>query len=242
MPIGKVAVYLALLLVAPPAPLAWAGPDAGAFLCHITHLSNPRDERLRRMQLVDAFESVTAVTRQMHHYCNAASIDGAEIGNPDVHYLTYLFQQSPAHRPVNGLVADDLFGSVTMSAREPQLLMIPASGPDGRVAPANPYKCYRLDFDGFGKNPLVYVEDAFTTPPKLIKVRKPRFLCNPVDIDGKGIREPAPQLTCYRHVAKRPAPDDVPVRNLGVADDLGERDLDAGKDDLLCVPTVITQP
>ena len=223
-----------LLVAAGTRPVAGAGPDN--FLCHISHESTPRSTPLGSVHLVDPFETADAVVDRPHHVCNPASINGSTITDPNVQLVTYLFEQVQPHSPVE-LATKDLFGRVKMTTNFPQLLIVPATDDTGTI---DRFKCYRLDYDHF-RNPYVWVEDAFTTPPRRIKVRKPRFVCNAVDMNGSGTLDPTRHLICYRHVPKIPAPPDVTVPDVQVDDDFGDHSLDAGKDDLLCVPATIQQ-
>lgn len=63
-----------------------------------------------------------------------------------------------------------------------------------------------------------------------------RFLCNPVDKNGEGIKTPSGHLLCYRVKA---AVDHTKVIGLiNTANQFGIETMDTRKEELLCVPAL----
>jgi hypothetical protein len=98
------------------------------------------------------------------------------------------------------------------------------------------FKCYKVKVDknagpAFPKDVGTAVYDQFdSTGTRFLRVKKPFELCNPVDKNGEGIKEPNRRIVCYK---VKPATDQKKVR---VSNQFGIEELDLGKEKLLCVP------
>lgn len=91
------------------------------------------------------------------------------------------------------------------------------------------FKCYRVKGARFARA-QVEVETQFGS--QQVDVKKPRYLCKPVDKNGEGIHGPSTRLMCYKLRAARPqVPDSVFTTNQFESNELevfGAREL--------CVP------
>ena len=65
----------------------------------------------------------------------------------------------------------------------------------------NHYKCYRAKITPgaarFPSGVQASIVDSFNTTAKVFDVRKPRYLCNPVSLDGEPVPDPTARLVCY---------------------------------------------
>jgi hypothetical protein len=82
-----------------------------------------------------------------------------------------------------------------------------------------------------GEAPEVYVDLKDQFGMVTVLVEKPEFLCNPVDKNGEGIRNPAAHLVCYK-IRGESAKQDVRVTN-----QFGEQTLKVKPPELLRVPS-----
>jgi hypothetical protein len=89
------------------------------------------------------------------------------------------------------------------------------------------FQCYAAK----GEVPEEYVDlkDQFGTAT--VFVGAPEFLCNPVDKNGEGTRNPVAHLTCYKIKAKGAK------REVSVENEFGSQPLDLKDPELLCVPS-----
>ena len=81
----------------------------------------------------------------------------------------------------------------------------------------------------------VDLSDQFEDTVKIVK--KPKFVCNPVDKNGEGIANPDVHLTCYE-VKKLEGTPKFEKRHVLVQNQFGEDQiLEVKKPKLLCVPS-----
>jgi hypothetical protein len=203
----------------------------------------------RSFTVTDAVNGTSQVDLRLNgHVCNAASVDGSPIGDPSVHYQSYVIAQNPPHASFVEHHLANAFGPLTLEVKWATLLMLPAgvavgSDPPPPTPGVDAFVCYRLEFPAF---PNFYVdeEDQFTTPPVNYKIRKPRFLCAAASVDGAPVSNPEALMICYRHVRRleRPRPLDVDVRGVRVRTAFSSVVGTAGKDDLICLKTVMLDP
>jgi hypothetical protein len=104
------------------------------------------------------------------------------------------------------------------------------------------FKCYKVKVDAaagprFPKDITTPVYDQFdSTGTRVVEVKKPFELCDPVDKNGEGIKDAARRLLCYKV---------KPVTDQGralVANQFGIERLDIKNEKLLCVPAVWVPP
>jgi hypothetical protein len=104
------------------------------------------------------------------------------------------------------------------------------------------FKCYKVRVDAsagprFPKDITTTVYDQFEpSGTRVVEVKKPFELCNPVDKNGEGIKDPTRRMLCYKV---------KPVTEQGralVANQFGLERLDIKNEKLLCVPAVWVPP
>ena len=94
------------------------------------------------------------------------------------------------------------------------------------------------DDDGGSHLPVqAFVVDQFNQP-KVFDVRRPTRLCNPVDKDDEGIKNPNNQLLCYQVKPARGEPKHIRIKNIFVHDQFGPNKVDTKKERELCVPLI----
>ena len=91
------------------------------------------------------------------------------------------------------------------------------------------------DFDDDDLGIQASVVDQFDQP-KVFDVKKPTRLCNPVDKEGEGIKNPDNQLLCYQVKPARGEPRHRRIKNIFVHDQFGPKQVDTRKERELCVP------
>ena len=91
------------------------------------------------------------------------------------------------------------------------------------------YKCYDVSDDTI-IGATVSLADQFQERSQ--EVKKPRFLCNPVDKNGEGIVNSTDHLVCYAIFPNQNVGEEVSVSN-----QFGSHGLKVKKDQMLCVPS-----
>ena len=136
------------------------------------------------------------------------------------------------------------FGQIVLEVKAADRLLVPASKshsqllpqPDPNAMNLDHFLCYTVKLRGTPTDLLVRVEDQFG-PARSFRVRGPKFLCNPVDKRGEGIKNPEDHLVCY---SARPAPHEPKqdrIKGLFVNDQFGPSRLDTKQERELCVPS-----
>ncbi len=82
----------------------------------------------------------------------------------------------------------------------------------------------------------VSVLDQFNQPT-LLDVKKPKWLCNPVDKNNEGIANPDDHLLCYKVKRARGEPKFEKVKGIHTNNQFGPLRLRAKREKELCVPS-----
>jgi hypothetical protein len=96
------------------------------------------------------------------------------------------------------------------------------------------YKCYKVRPKASAPSRTLTLADEFET--KSTTVQRAELLCNPVDKDGNGLKDPTAHLACYRirDVAGQPR---FARRNVSATNGFGIQNLSVVKARTLCVPS-----
>ena len=179
-------------------------------------------------------EDSTAPTHPEH-------LSGYPIRNPGTHVF-------PTHiQVVDQFNASGLF----VNAQKQAYLLVPSvkrlTGPTPVPTPGafmtDHFECYKIAVTSgtpkFVAVPGVTLEDQFGS--MTVMVKKPQFLCNPVDKNGEDATAPThpEHLLCYA-IKQTDAVRFVKVTSLFVNNQFGPETLDAKKPALLCVPALTT--
>jgi hypothetical protein len=71
-------------------------------------------------------------------------------------------------------------------------------------------------------------------------LKKPKHLCNPVDKNGEGIKNPPVHLVCYTAKPARGERKHVRRQGLYIANQFGQLRLDTLKEGEFCIPSTKT--
>jgi hypothetical protein len=110
------------------------------------------------------------------------------------------------------------------------------AAPDPLSHDVDHFKCYKVKVDKvagppFPKGIVTPVYDQFdSSGTRQVPVKKPFELCNPVDKNGEGIKDPDRRLLCYK---VKPVTEQ---KDALVANQFGLEQLDLRREKLLCVP------
>jgi hypothetical protein len=165
-------------------------PGADHFKCYTLA---PIRFTQRTVSLTDQFVTSTATVIRPTRFCNPADKNAEGIHDPTEHLACYQIREGTfAKRTV---LVRNQFGDQTLTVVKPEALCNPAEK-NGVPSPLNGdhFKCYRVRGKGFATR-TVTLADQFETRTET--VLKPRLVCNPVDKNGGGIRNPDEHLTCY---------------------------------------------
>jgi len=207
------------------------------------------------VSLTDQFESLPAEVQKPVSLCTPADKNDEGIGDPDTHLKGYQIK-SLGHVKRTNITVTNQFGSVVVDTIKPDRLLVPTAKDVDGPAPPEPdpathnvdhYKCYKVKVTRGSPKfvPIlgVAVDDQFITDPgKLFDLKKPTRLCNPVDKNGEGIKNPAAHLMCYQAKPARGEPKHQKVLGIHVNNQFGPEQLDTVKEEELCVPSIKILP
>ena len=215
----------------------------------------PKFEK-REVSLADRFGEGDFEVKKPVALLNPADKNGEGITDRNTHLISYRVK-GPKFEKLENVPVEDQFGQLVLDVKRPDRLLVPAS--KDLISPPNPpiigainldhFLCYPVkvsnppqgddddDDDDFDDDIGIQasVEDQFTQP-KLFDVIRPTRLCNSVDKEGEGIKNPASQLLCYQVKPARGEPRHRRIRNIFVHDQFGPNQVDAIKERELCVP------
>jgi hypothetical protein len=153
--------------------------------------------------------------------------------------------------PTNITVIDQLNpAGLRVDAKKQSHLLVPTvkslTGPAPVPTPGtfavDHFECYKVRVAS--KTPkfvpvlALPVTDQFGT--MTVDVKKPKFLCNPVDKSGEGITDPVTHLMCYQ-VKQVDAMKFAKIKGVYVNNQFGPEQLDVKKPSELCIPA-LTNP
>ena len=235
-PLGRAIACAATALLFGAGAARGQGPS---LFCHQAHAPAGRVS-VPQVHVVDRFGAVDSGVLRTAHVCKAATVDGIPSALPEFDATTFELAAGTPQVHVGDFLLENQFGHAYIHPEYADLLLTNALVGGGTTDPLPAlvaWTCYRLEFPAF-PNFYVAVEDLFRSQ-KLIRIRKPRLLCVPTQLDGTP-PDPDSILACYRQVPKLPAPPELPVLGLAVRTPFALETLDAGKDDLVCLPSTIT--
>jgi cysteine-rich repeat protein len=224
------------------------------FLCYKagTTRGTPAFVPIPGLPLADDFESGPFVVKKPVGLCTPADKNGEGTVDLATHLERYKINLpvgAPEHVRRVGVRMTNQLGTLSFDTRKADSLLVPAAKslvappppPDPQAHDVDHYKCYKVGVTpgtpGLPKGLQVAVADQFTAPPKVLDVKKPRLLCNPVDKNGEGIRNPARHLVCYKVKPAEGQPPHLPRIGVFVTGQFGPEQLSTKKEDLLCIPS-----
>jgi hypothetical protein len=200
--------------------------------------------------LADQFEVVTAEVSRPRRLCTPSNKNDEGIVDPDTHLQPYhIRRQSAQHVERTGIRVHNQLGDLWVDTLKPAHLFVPAAidltAVPGQPAPnshVDHYKCYRVKVTRgtprFGHNTRVSVADEFS-PARQLALRRPRYLCVPVNKNGEGIANPNVNLMCY---IARPAigePKAVPVQGVFTNNQFEPAQMDVRNEGEFCIPSTL---
>ncbi len=218
------------------------------FLCYKTKTTQA--PALPAVHLEDQFESVDYQVVKGRHVCTPANKNGSGTIDPATHLRSYQIKAvpgAPRHERRTMLRVTNQIGELRVDTVKADLLLVPVNkdlsvtppAPDPQAHDVDHFKCYRVKVSPgtqrLAKGIAVSLDDQFTSAPKSFVLTKPRHLCNPVDKNNEGIKNPTAHLFCYK--VKGGVPKHV--RRLGVQlnGQLGAEVIDTVKEDEVCIPS-----
>lgn len=212
-----------------------------------------------QVNLTDQFEADKDYdVRKPRGICNPADVESEGTDDRDTHLTQYQLRAAegePKHVPLADIRVFNQFGDIWVDTIKEDRILLPATkdaagGPV--VEPVNGshnvdhYKCYRVKrANGSPKLPKgleLSIEDQFETPAKRYAMKKARLLCNPVDKNGQGIKNPDGHLMCYQVKPAKGEPKHEKREGVSTADQFVVHKIDTKKEELLCVPSLKNPP
>ena len=217
----------------------------------------PKFEK-REVFLADRFGEGDFEVKKPVALLNPADKNGEGITDPNTHLISYRVK-GPKFEKLEDVPVEDQFGQLLLDVKRPDRLLVPASKnlsslPDPPIIGAinlDHFLCYPVkeskrpqgdddddddDDDGGSHLPVqAFVVDQFNQP-KVFDVRRPTRLCNSVNKEGEGIKNPNSQLLCYQVKPARGEPRHQRIKNIFVHDQFGPKQMDTKKERELCVP------
>lgn len=220
------------------------------FLCYkakTTKKTTPFDGAT--VTLVDQFhEPGPTELKKTIDLCTPVSKNGELVTDDATHLKAYQISKGPKHAKRSNIKVTNQFGELRVDTSKPSRLLVPAAKkltapfpplPGGESA-VDHYKCYDIKVTK-GTTPFsplaVTLSDQFEDDT--FDVLKPKRLCNPVNKNDEGIKNPAAHLMCYQVKPSGKHPDQL---GLYTTDQLGQERLDTVSEEELCVPSAKTLP
>ena len=211
------------------------------YMCYRTKLTSPFAQI--PLTLADQFESSPATVKRPLALCPPLDKNGEGINDPTTHMEAYQIKQTVVQHVPRIVSTLDQFGSLILKTRKAQLLTVPTNKGLGTVPPPPPagiadhYKCYPVKI--VPPSPPftpVTVTGVDQFENRVYTLDRLRFLCNPVDKNGEGIKTPSGHLLCYR---VKTAVDHTKVIGLiNTANQFGVETMDTRREEMLCVPAL----
>ena len=226
------------------------------FLCYSTRttVGTASFTPVNGIDLVTATESRQFDAIRRGELCTPANANGQgtlDLATQLVGYAIDPVAGSPPYLPHTGIAVTNQLEALVVDVVRPDHLLVPTAS-DRVVPPAPPdlsttavdhYECYVVRtsprFPGAKK---LKVANQFKTGAQRFVVRRPRYLCLPVDMNGDGIKSPDDALLCYG--VRQPLGDvgHTPVKGVLVSNELGGGTIDTRRETELCLPSRRTLP
>jgi len=225
------------------APQIFAG-DPASLEHFLAYKIEPKGEKFvkRFVTLADQFE--TNEFKVIKPFMLLNPIDKNDEGIDDTYTHLKAYRIRGPHDIEPQILVQNQFGSITLDTVRASFLLVPsAKSLDGPPGPTEPsvghFKCYKVIVsEGFPKfeKRRVHVFDPNYDEVKLLKVKNPKLLCNPVEKDGGEIFDSETHLLCYK---VKPIFPDIhqPRKHVHTDNQFGPEKLHTVNERLLCVPS-----
>ena len=228
-------------------------------------IKRPRDEpKFEKFEVLleDQFQATVFTVKKRVALYNPVDKNGEGILDPETHLVGYKIKRpkgvpKPPKEPIIGIkIKDQFFDELIVDIKDvnkADRLLVPAS--KSLTGPAPPlgdshrvdhFLCYRVKLPKgteFPKDIQVTLTDQFIDPDsELFDLKRPRRLCNPVDKNGEGTKNPENHLICYDVKRSEGAPKHEGTV-VFLNDQFGEvENWEAKREKELCVPAEKTLP
>jgi hypothetical protein len=221
------------------------------YTCYKSRISpnTPTFTTVTGVTLADQFESATASASRPKYLCPAASDNGNPRVNPAIRLVSYKLRQTPRHTRLNNYLVTNQLGDLHLDALTPDFLLVPTAEslisfpgePPNSSHVVDHFKCYKTKvtsgYPPFARNTVITVTDEFDNLPRLMALKKPKHLCNPVNKNGEGIKNPDVHLVCYQAKPARGERKHVRRPGLYISNQFGDLRLDTIKEAEFCIPS-----
>jgi hypothetical protein len=231
------------------------GPEPiNAFVCYQARTSSgtPQLEPVD-VALDDVFEGPQQyLVRRTKAVCVPSNVNDAGILDSTTYLQSYEIKGS-AGVPVGleGLPSTDEIGPLSVDVKRAERLLVPA-GLDPGTQPSPPvngshavdhYKCYRSRITKgtpkyFPSGAHVHASNSFEE--RDFKVKPPRHVCAPVDVDGTPIKNPDGYMLCYSAKRGKFAARHSPLFGLLASTTIANEQLDTRREEEICLPARLT--
>ncbi|MFN8641355.1 MAG: hypothetical protein U0802_06745 [Candidatus Binatia bacterium] len=215
-----------------------------AFLCAKGKVSSgtAKPALASGLAVTDAFGAGTTDLKKVANLCAPADV-GDGLLDPSTYLTAFKTKATPGALPL-GVVVRDRFGTLTLDAKKPFLLLAPtalgAAPPPLASHDVDDFACYKAktakNTPKLAKGLQVAVSSPFA-PDRTLDVKALQLLCVAADV-GHGRKNPAAALTCYKVGPAKNEPAMTPIAAQPIASELAQTTVDATADALLCVPAV----
>jgi hypothetical protein len=226
------------------------------FTCYLTLLSKgttpftPVDS----VTLTDQFESMTGTVHKPLDICAPTDKNAEGTLDEDTHLSVYkLARLTPRHIQRTALRVTNSLEEIRVDTLRVDSLLVPSAksltqpfppAPDPGGHDLDLYKCYKVRVTPgtplAAQNRKVTAGDQFTSPPRIVTLRKPRHLCVPVSVNGSVVKSPDAHLLCYNAKPARGEPKHIRRSGLFLSDQFGNMRLDTIREREFCIPTTTT--
>jgi polyvinyl alcohol dehydrogenase (cytochrome) len=188
----------------------------------------------RPVTLVDDFEAKPANVLRPSTTCNPADVNGEGIADTTAHLACYRIKEA-AGFTTRSVLVHNRFGDDTLTVVRAQELCVPS---EQNQVPSSlnidHYKCYKVSHatPRFSRRTVSVADEFGTTHPAVLK---PSTLCNAVDKNNEGVKDPSVHLACYKI---KDAPR-LGAHQIAIHNQFGDENLTALRGRTLCVPSTL---
>jgi hypothetical protein len=204
------------------------------------------------VSLADQFETGTATVKKLRHLCTPGDKNAEGVFDTTTHLVSYQIKPDVRHVRRTNILVENQIGSLRLDTTKTDLLLVPSNknltadppAPNISLINVDHYKCYKVKVTPgtprLAKGITVSVEDQFNNPAKVFTLKKPKHLCNPVDKNGEGIKNPDAHLLCYGVKGVSGQPKHVRQSGVHINNQIGVSIFGTTKEAELCIPSIKT--
>ena len=206
----------------------------------------------REVDLTDQFGSGVFEVKKPKRLYNSVDKNGEGISDLITHLVGYKISTEDDEEEdevIANVLVTNQFGDITLDVEEAKFLLVPSvkdlnsPPPELGSTLVDHYKCYNVEVtEGTPEfeRRRVSVLDPNFDENRILEVKNPKLLCNPVDKNGGGIIDEENHLLCYDVKPVKGEQKHEKRKSVFTNNQFGPEQLDTKKEKELCLPSMKT--